>query len=378
MERHAEIVRQWRILLALEGHARGATLAALRQAAGGAVSERTIRRDLDALAQAGFPIDISRRDGRALYALNREVFGGLAAAGFSLSELCAIYLSRTLLTALAGGPFHDSLASAFDKLADALPPALWRFVDQLPSALAAKAATVRGQAATPRIVDALLGAVLAHRRVRMRYHSFASRQVKDYIVEPYRVAFAQGTLYLFAFVPAYGEMRTFAVQRIEDLVVLEDSFDPKEGSVGVFPDSLSAYSGPATRVVIDFSADEAPYIREREWHPSQQIQPLASGGVRLTLDVGLDWGLEAWLLGFGEAARAVAPPALVQRLQARLAAAAALYGKASAPDDGPVASAPRETTPGTGIRAAGAAAPRRQSPTRDRGRPRPGARARAR
>ena len=34
-------------------------------------------------------------------------------------------LSRTVLTAVAGGPFKDSLNSAFDKLYDALPPSMW-------------------------------------------------------------------------------------------------------------------------------------------------------------------------------------------------------------------------------------------------------------
>ncbi len=64
MERHAEIVRQWRILLALEGRARALTLQDLQQAAGEGVSERTIRRDLNALAQAGFPIEPTRVAGR--------------------------------------------------------------------------------------------------------------------------------------------------------------------------------------------------------------------------------------------------------------------------------------------------------------------------
>ena len=73
----------------------------------------------------------------------------------------------------------------------------------------------------------------------MRYHSFASQQVKDYLVEPYRVAYAQGTLYLFAFVPAYGEMRTFAAQRIQEVTVLEETFDPREASAGVFPDGIT-------------------------------------------------------------------------------------------------------------------------------------------
>jgi len=261
MERHAEIVRQWRLLLALEGRARPLSLRDLQEAAGEGVTERTIRRDLTALAQAGFPIEPTKVAGKTRYTLNREIFGGLSSAGFSLSELCALYLSRTMLTALAGGPFHDSLTSAFDKLTDALPPALWRFIDQLPLALAAKAPALRETNAAPRMVDGLLNAILAHRRVRMRYHSFASQQVKDYVVEPYRVAYAQGTLYLFAFVPAYGEMRTFAMQRIEEVVMLEETFDPKEASAGVFPDSLSVFSGTPERVVLEFSPSEAPYIR---------------------------------------------------------------------------------------------------------------------
>ena len=63
MERHTEIVRQWRLLLALEGRARGLTLADLQTAAGDGVSDRTIRRDLNALAQAGFPIVGDRKYG---------------------------------------------------------------------------------------------------------------------------------------------------------------------------------------------------------------------------------------------------------------------------------------------------------------------------
>ena len=37
----------------------------------------------------------------------------------------------------------------------------------------------------------------------MRYHSVSSGRVKDYLVHPERLAFAQGELYLLAFVPEY-------------------------------------------------------------------------------------------------------------------------------------------------------------------------------
>ena len=317
MERHTEIVRQWRILLALEGRSRGLTLGEAQEVAGEGVSDRTIRRDFEALTQAGFPIETSKRDGKTAFSLNRDVFGGVAAAGFSLSELCALHLSRTVLTAVAGGPFRESLASAFDKLYDALPPSMWKFIESLPDALGAKehASRPRG-AASAKAIETLMTAILGRRRVRMRYHSFSSQQIKDYIVEPYRLAYAQGGLYLQAFVPDYGgEMRTFAAQRIESAVTLEETFSPVERSPAeVFPDSLGAFSGTPETVVIEFTAAEAPYVRERQFHASQTIDELADGRIRLTMNVAIDWELQAWVMGFGPAAKVVEPAAFAARI----------------------------------------------------------------
>ena len=63
-------------------------------------------------------------------------------------------------------------------------------------------------------VAQLLDATLHHRRVQMHYHSFSSNREKAYLVEPQRLVFAQGGLYLLAFVPEYNELRTFAIDRI--------------------------------------------------------------------------------------------------------------------------------------------------------------------
>jgi predicted DNA-binding transcriptional regulator YafY len=327
MERHTEIVRQWRLLLALEGRSRGLTLSEAQSEAGDGVSERTIRRDFDALTQAGFPIETSKRDGKTAFLLNREVFRGVAATGFSLSELCALHLSRTVLTAVAGGPFRDSLASAFDKLYDALPPSMWKFIESLPDALGAKEHASRPKdVGSSKAIEALMSAILSRRRVRMRYHSFSSQQVKDYLIEPYRLAYAQGGLYLQAFVPDYSEMRTFAVQRIEQAVALEESFSPVESApADVFPHSLGAFSGTPEEVVIEFTAAEAPYVREREFHASQVIDELPGGRIRLRMHVVIDWELQAWVMGFGPAARVITPDAFANRIVESLEETRATY-----------------------------------------------------
>jgi predicted DNA-binding transcriptional regulator YafY len=314
-------------LLALESKSRGLTLADATALVGEGVSDRTIRRDFEALAQAGFPIEPAKRDGKTYFTLNRDVFKGVAAAGFSLSELCALHLSRTVLTAVAGGPFKDSLASAFEKLYEALPPSMWKFIESLPDALGAKEHAPRPHAAgSAKAIDALMNAILTRRRVRMRYHSFSSQQVKDYLVEPYRLAYAQGGLYLQAYVPEYSEMRTFAAQRIEQAVALEESFNPiADAPSDVFPDSLGAFSGTPETVVIEFSAAEAPYVREREWHASQIIEDLPDGRIRLTLNVVIDWELQAWVMGFGPAARVILPGAFARRIVESLEETRATY-----------------------------------------------------
>src|SRR5258708_7883869 len=79
------------------------------------VTTRTVRRDLQALEEAGFPIfdDRSHDDGRTRWTVNGQSFKGLG-AGLTLSELCALYFSRTLLQSLAGTPFRDDVGTAFD------------------------------------------------------------------------------------------------------------------------------------------------------------------------------------------------------------------------------------------------------------------------
>ena len=94
--------------------------------------------------------------------------------------------------------------------------------------------------------------------------------MKDYLVHPYRLAFAQGGLYLLAYVPEYKDVRTFAVDRIASVSLEKQTFTPTQ-AVGddVFANSLGVNTGPAERVEIEFDARVAPYVRARVWHPSQ-------------------------------------------------------------------------------------------------------------
>ena len=328
MPRNAEVIRQWTILREIE-HARSAGVTIDDLAAQCDVTTRTIRRDLQALEAAGFPLydDKSQDDGRTRWRINGQAFKGLA-AGLTLSELCALYFSRTLLESLSGTPFRDEVESAFEKLAGVLTPHMRQFLDQLPRVIATKHDPMRRREGLERqpIVARALEATLSLREASIVYFSKSSDRTKTYLVHPYRLAYAQGGLYLLAFVPEYGEVRTFAVERVQELSLREERFTPIEDLPDeAFPHSLGVHSGPPERVEIEFQPAVVDYVRARQWHQSQRLRDEPAGGVLMTLDVCLDRALHSWILSFGPFARVISPEKLARDIASQIEEARAQY-----------------------------------------------------
>ena len=325
MPRNQEVIRQWKVLHALESSRHGASIDGL--ASDLDVTTRTIRRDLAALQEAGFPLfDEKDDDGRVRWRIDGQVLKGID-TGFTLAELCALYLSRNLLEAVAGTPFQRDLNNAFERLGKMLTPRMRQFLDRLPSILGAKPGPrARGGASSADIVARLLEATLHSRVATMRYHSISSNRSKDYLLHPYRLAFAQGGLYLLAYVPDYGNVRTFAVDRIAAVSLEKQTFTPtQQVADDVFANSLGVNTGPPARVEIEFAPKVAPFVRARVWHPSQQVRDQADGGLLLQMDVCHDWALRSWILSWGPYARVAVPAALAAEIRADLESAATLY-----------------------------------------------------
>ena len=325
MPRNQEVIRQWRLLHALESSRHGATIDGL--AADLDVTTRTIRRDLEALQEAGFALYDEKDDnGRVRWRLDGQALHGVE-SGFTLPEMCALYLSRNMLEAVAGTPFQRDLTNAFGRLEKMLSPRMRQFLDRLPSVLAAKPGpSARGVASSPDVVSRLLEATLHFRVTTMTYHSVSSRRVKDYLVHPYRLAFAQGGMYLLAYVPEYTSIRTFAIDRITSVTLEKQTFTPKQDiGADVFANSLGVNTGPPERVELEFAADVAPYVRARVWHASQDVREHGDGRVRLTMDVCHDWALRSWILSWGPFTRVVSPAPLAAAIRADLDAAGSHY-----------------------------------------------------
>ena len=294
------------------------------------VTTRTIRRDLEALQEAGFPLYDVSDDGPKRWKLGRRPFQELDQTTFSLAELSALYFSRALVERLAIPTFEEDLKSAFAKLESALGPRMRQFLDRLPQALQAKPGPTRthDDDHQRKVTVRLLDAVLHHRRLTMRYHSLSSKREKTYQIDPYRLVYAQGSLYLFAYVALYQQVRTFAVERIQQLTPLDETFTPVEDvTEAAWPHSLGIYHGKPEQVQLEFASEIAPYVQERTWHPSQMTTLRKNGALALTMNVSLDTSLQNWIRSFGSSVRVISPQTLIDNITDDLERTRAHYRK---------------------------------------------------
>jgi len=139
-------------------------------------------------------------------------------------------------------------------------------------------------------------------------------------------------------VPAYAEVRTFAVERIRKVSAQETTFKPvAELDSNPFKNSLGVYLGGTTcRVQLRFHPQIAPLVKERTWHESQQFKDRTDGSLVMTLDVTDDYALRNWVLSFGRFVKVLRPASLVQWVEDELHAAHEQYAAAGLPVDSDV------------------------------------------
>ncbi len=294
--RNAEVIRQWRILKRIEA-GRYSTARDLAEEHG--VTERTIRRDLEALQEAGFPLYDERADGRKIWRLV-DGYKQRLSQSFTLSELAALYFGKNLMSFLGGAPFAQDLESAFEKIREALPSRSLPYLDRIQRLFATRPDPFKDYSDKQEVIAAVIEATLHQQQAKIDYFSFTSRRVKSYTLDPYRVVYHHGGLYLYARAHEYAEVRTFAVERIERIELLEENFEiPPDFDVAAYArGAFGIAGGEPEEVEIEFDSAVASYIRERIWHESQTLGDAPRGGVVLRLSVAPSEELKSWVKGF--------------------------------------------------------------------------------
>jgi predicted DNA-binding transcriptional regulator YafY len=321
--RGEQLARQWQLVQRLARSRTGVGLEALAEEL--ECTRRTVYRDLDALMYAGFPVVSERRDGHVFYRFV-DTFE-IGDVPFTADEVLALAFGEDLLRSLEGTVFHDSIRSALAKIRSGLGPELAAYLERLGESFRVLPGPHKRYVEARETIQVLNDAVLERRSVRMRYRTGRTGSESERALDPYRVWYRAGGLYVIGHDHQSGEIRTFAVDRIREIEATGERFEPRADFDfdAYTASSFGVIAEPATRVRIRFDPRWATYVQEHSWHPSQKLEGLPDGSLELAMEVGGTAELRSWVLSFGDGALVLEPETLREQVHRELLAAAERY-----------------------------------------------------
>jgi predicted DNA-binding transcriptional regulator YafY len=328
MPRNDQITRQWHLLRRLE-NSQGLTLSQLVEAVPDDYPKnaRTVRRDLEALEAVGFPLVTERHNSQTRWRLI-EGFRNIPALGFCATELMALTFSRKLLQPLEGTEIQSALNSALNKVASALPPQGHEYVRALDNLFSIGLGPHKSYHQYKQTVDLITQAIDKTRTAQIRYFSASRNTTSRREVDPYRLWYASGGLYLIAYDHLRKDVRMFAVERIRSITLTDHPYQMPLGfDVEAYvQDALMIMRGRRIDVELLFSKKAAAWVKDKLWHSSQENFPMKDGRLRMLLKVADTDELVGWILSFGSQVRVVRPESLLVKVRAEARKIAGLKG----------------------------------------------------
>jgi predicted DNA-binding transcriptional regulator YafY len=275
------------------------------------VTTRSIDRDLELLRGLGYEIS---RSGSG-YAFARTP--ALPAVQLSLPEAIALLLAADL--ALEHGDSDvATLGAALAQLQAQMPAAARTLV---------RRERVTGQLAGSRehrgkMLELLQVAWLEQRRARMVYET-GSRDaaVTERVIEPYDVFPYQQTWMMAAFDHHRGEIRTFNVDRVRAVTLLEETYTipttySRASYRGTAWGILRGESSDAVQIVLQFDVESARWAQEERRDARMTFEQVPDGATIARIIAGITPELVRWILWYGPHCRVLEPPALREQVRA--------------------------------------------------------------
>lgn len=283
------------------------------------ISRRQVYRELDRIQEEGHPLEQSDGEGEKTWQLPLG-YKGLPPITVSSYELMALHFAKRHLDYLAGTPYADDLDSLIRKIEAGLPHKVFNHLARINQVFLPRYGPVRDYAGQKTILKQLQKALLLQCAVVLLHRKPDYDEPVEHRVDPYLLLLHQFGLYVVGYSHRAKQLRMFAVERIASVEVLEDRFSLSEGVKldQVYDSLFGLIDEPAQTVRIQFTPDVAYLVKERCWHPSQQVECLKDGSVIVTFTAGGMDELASWVLSWGQGAKVLEPQVLVEAVKSHL------------------------------------------------------------
>ena len=187
------------------------------------VSLRTVHRYFEMLDEMGIPV-YSERGPYGGFSLVRGY--KMPPLVFTLEEAVAIVLGTGIVEEMWGELYREAARGALAKLENLLPDEQVREVSWARGSLVATGMNRADLKAQTPALEKLRRAIREHRSVNMNYQSSQVPHPSQRGLDPYALVHRWGWWYVIGFCHKHKEVRTFRVDRISDVTLLDKTFVP--------------------------------------------------------------------------------------------------------------------------------------------------------
>ncbi|WP_269522424.1 helix-turn-helix transcriptional regulator [Coraliomargarita parva] len=278
-------------------------------------STKTINRDINYMRdQLGLPVEWDAPANGYRYTSYVDSF---PLVQVSEGELFALLVAQKALEPYQGTPFHAPLETAMRKISDGLKDKVFISLDHIGTPVSFKFAGV--STADLEIFQIVNRALVRSEELHFEYKNLGTSKWLKRRVQPWHLCCVEGQWYLVGWDLNREAKRTFALVRMQKLMLPGKSFEaPKDFDIQQhLKDAFGIFVGEERhKIRIEFDAWAAQLIREKAWHPAQELIDLEDGRVEFRIELADLNEIERWILSWGSHAKVLAPAKLKKNIRA--------------------------------------------------------------
>ena len=291
------------------------------------ISLRSVSRSIQAIEELGIPVydestGIQRKKHWRIDStyLSRMPNLDLPKIALTFPEIISLCMLAGESVIFKGTEISRHITSAIAKLMLFVPKETQTELSTLKRIFICKTIGSKTYAEKEDIIRILTESMLNRTACKITYHAFYKDEIKEEHIGPLHFYENRGGLYLFAQKLKTLSIRNYAVERIHRIrhlkhnVTYPTDFDPEKTLNSAF----DLTHGEPVTVKIQFSKNEARYIKEKSWAPVQRITENPDGSIILTMTSSGSRDIKRWVMSFGKEALLLEPENMRKDIQTEL------------------------------------------------------------
>lgn len=324
MSQTKEALIRYRIINRLLVQRKEATLRdfqeAIEDALGKTISERTIKRDIEAMRYdviLGFEAPIRYDTQDKVYYYSEKGYS-IDKLPLSKEEMNTLFFVRGILEQFRHSDILQNVEGAVQKIADHLRIREKASMDELADYIDFE--NVPGMRGSE-YLGPLLDAIIHKQVVRLTYQAFNNPKAVPHVLHPYLLKEYRNRWYVFGYEEYWDDHRIYGLDRISGIQVETGSryILPKVPAKEYFRNIIGVTrfeDSKPERIVLRFSRQQAPYILSMPIHPSQETLETNEDYITISLHVHTSPELEILLLGWHSEVEVLEPAHLRKEIAA--------------------------------------------------------------